>query len=170
MRLPSGRGMAASYQGIWLVNLYAPSGTANRQEREDFYNVHLVYLLRSLPPTMLVGGDFNCFLSQADCTGNMNYSNALDKPVRGLELTHVWAPAQPRAIYTHYTPHGVARLDRLYVCLSGPTKPQNWRGNCDGSIHRSPGDMPAYNRRCTTATTRSEKMENEWKATGGGTL
>jgi len=61
-RLPSGRGMVASYQGIWLVNIYAPSGTANRQEREDFYNVELVYLLRSLSPTMIVGGDFNCVL------------------------------------------------------------------------------------------------------------
>lgn len=50
MRLPSGRGMVASYQGIWLVNLYAPSGTANRQEREDFYNAELVYLLQTLPP------------------------------------------------------------------------------------------------------------------------
>jgi len=47
--------MAASYQGIWLVNLYAPSGTANRQEREDFNNAELVYLLRTLPPTMIVG-------------------------------------------------------------------------------------------------------------------
>jgi len=54
-RLPSGRRMAASYQGIWLVNLYAPSGTANRQEREDFNNAELVYLLRTLPPTMIVG-------------------------------------------------------------------------------------------------------------------
>jgi len=61
-RLPSGRGMAASYQGIWLVNLYAPSGTANRQEREDFYNVELVYLLRSLPPTMIAGA-----ISTASC-------------------------------------------------------------------------------------------------------
>jgi len=71
-RLPSERGMAASYQGVWFVNLYAPSGTANRQERKDFYNVELVYLMRSLPPTKIVGGDFNCVLSQADCTGNMN--------------------------------------------------------------------------------------------------
>ena len=31
-RLPSGRGVAASYQGIWVVNLYAPSGTANREK------------------------------------------------------------------------------------------------------------------------------------------
>ena len=64
---------------------------------------------------MIVGGDFNCVLSQADCTGNMNYSKALDKPVRGLKLTDVWATTHPRAIYTHYTPHGAARLDRLYV-------------------------------------------------------
>ena len=48
--------MAASYQGIWLVNLYAPSGTANRQEREDFHNTELIHLLRTLPPTMIVGG------------------------------------------------------------------------------------------------------------------
>ena len=45
----------------------------------------------------------------------MNYSKALDKLVRGLELTDVWATTYPRAIYTHYTPHGAARLDRLYV-------------------------------------------------------
>jgi len=64
---------------------------------------------------MIVGGDFNCVLSQADCTGNMNYSKALDKLVRGLELTDVWATIHPRAIYTHYTPHGAARLDRLYI-------------------------------------------------------
>jgi len=64
---------------------------------------------------MIVGGDFNCILSQADCTGNMNYSKALDKMVRGFELTDVWAPAQTRAIYTHYNPHGAARLDNLYV-------------------------------------------------------
>jgi len=49
-------------------------------------------------------------------------------------------------------------------------KPQNWCGNSDGSIHRSPGGMPAYNPGCTTATTRSGKMENECKATQGGTL
>jgi len=58
MRLPSSRGMAACYQEIWLVNLYAPSGTANKQEREDFYKVELVYLLKSLPPTMRGWGRF----------------------------------------------------------------------------------------------------------------
>ena len=33
-RLPSGCGMAASYQGVCFVNTYAPSGSANRQERD----------------------------------------------------------------------------------------------------------------------------------------
>jgi len=80
--------------------------------------VELVYLLRSLPPTKILGDDFNCVLSQADCTGNMNYSKTLDKLVCGLEPTDVWATAHPRVIYTHYTPQEAARLDRLYVSSS----------------------------------------------------
>ena len=120
-RLPSGRGKAACYQGIRLVNIYAPSSTANRQERKDFYNVELVYLLKSLSPTMIVGGDLNCVLSHADCTGNMNYSKALDKLVHGLKLTDVWKPTQPRAIYTLYSTR--SGKTRPPVRLVGPTKP-----------------------------------------------
>jgi len=48
-RLPSGRGIAAEYRGIWLVNVYAPSGTAKRQEREHFYNNELPILAEDLP-------------------------------------------------------------------------------------------------------------------------
>ena len=167
-RLPSGRGMAASYQGIWLVNLYAPSGTANRQEREDFYNVELVYLLRSLPPTMIVEGDFNCVLSQADCTGNMNYSEVLNKLVRGLELTDVWAPAQPRAIYTHYTPHGAARLDHLYVSPD--------LRNCKIGVETVMAAFTDHLVVCLHITLDSPLLQrgrgrwNECKASGGGTL
>jgi len=36
--LPYGRGIAASFQGVRLVNIYAPSGVEKRQEREDFFN------------------------------------------------------------------------------------------------------------------------------------
>jgi len=48
----------------------------------------------------------------------MNYSKALDKLVQGLELIDVWKTTNTRAIYTHYTPHGAARIDRLYVSPS----------------------------------------------------
>jgi exonuclease III len=80
-RLASGRGIAAEYRGIWLVNVYAPSGTAKRQVRERFYNDELPYLLRVSPSNMIIGGDFNCLLNQTDSTGHFNCSKALDRLV-----------------------------------------------------------------------------------------
>ena len=35
-RLPSGRGLAVYYNNICLLNIYAPSDTANRAERDTF--------------------------------------------------------------------------------------------------------------------------------------
>jgi len=37
VRLPTGRGIAAEFQGVLLVNIYAPSGAERRQEREAFF-------------------------------------------------------------------------------------------------------------------------------------
>jgi hypothetical protein len=71
------------------VNIYAPPGSSNRQEKENFYNVELTYFLRSLPPTMIMGKDFNC--------------------------VDVWETVHPRAVYIHYTSHGATRLDRIHV-------------------------------------------------------
>jgi exonuclease III len=36
-RLPSGRAIAAKFKECWLINVYAPSGTARRQERETLH-------------------------------------------------------------------------------------------------------------------------------------
>jgi exonuclease III len=77
-KLHLGRGMAACYRGVWIVNIYAPSGSSNRQETETFYNVDLTYLLRSLPPTMIIGGgNFNCALTNAHCTGSIKLQQSL---------------------------------------------------------------------------------------------
>ena len=35
-KLPSGRAIAAEYRGTLLINIYAPSGTANRHELSTF--------------------------------------------------------------------------------------------------------------------------------------
>jgi endonuclease/exonuclease/phosphatase family metal-dependent hydrolase len=102
-RLPSGRGMADCYRGVLITNINAPSGSSRRQERENFYNVELTYLLRSIPPTMIIGGDFNSVPSQTDCTGNINYRKALDRMVRGLDLTYVWETTPPE-LYTRIIP------------------------------------------------------------------
>jgi hypothetical protein len=96
-------------------NIYAPSGTSNKQEKEEFYNVELTYPLWSIPPTMIIGEDFNCVLSRTDCTRNMNHIKALHKVVRGFDLTDAWEPIPPRAIHMNYTPHGAAHLEPMYV-------------------------------------------------------
>jgi exonuclease III len=64
-RMPSGRAIAAEFKGIWLVNIYAPSGAAKRNEREQFFNTELTYILRAAPENTILGGDFNCVLEKA---------------------------------------------------------------------------------------------------------
>jgi len=48
-RLPPGRGIAAEYGGICLVNVYVPSGTSKWQARERLYKNELPYFLRASP-------------------------------------------------------------------------------------------------------------------------
>ena len=115
VRLPTGRGMAGELQGIWLVNIYAPSGAAKRREREDFFAVEVPVLLSTVPDTMLMGGDFNCVLSQAETTGKASYSSALRELITGYGLVDAWEAGSTRGVYTHYTRLGASRIDRLYM-------------------------------------------------------
>ena len=58
IRLPSGRAIGASFRNTWIINIYAPAGTAKRHEREHFYSTELSYLLTTEQQTMVMGGDF----------------------------------------------------------------------------------------------------------------
>jgi exonuclease III len=60
--LPTGSGMAARFQNVTIVNIYAPSGAERRRDRENFFSTELPYLLRDIPPSLLVGGNFKCVL------------------------------------------------------------------------------------------------------------
>jgi exonuclease III len=91
--LYTGRGMAAQFQNVTIVNIYGPSGTERRRDKEKFFSNELPYLLRNIPPLLLVGGDFNCFLTNIDATGHPNY--------RGFDLLDMWETFQERATYTH---------------------------------------------------------------------
>jgi len=53
--LPSGRGIAATFQGVSLVNIYAPSGLEKRREREEFFNLELPYLFNDTPTKVIMG-------------------------------------------------------------------------------------------------------------------
>jgi len=114
-QIPSGRGIAAQLRDTWLVNIYAPAGTAKRTEREVFFNTEIAYLIRTLPTNMILGGDFNCVLSRDDCTGAPHFSRALDLLVRSFDLQDAWSPTTNNKGYTRYTHNGAARLDRIYM-------------------------------------------------------
>ena len=112
-RLPSGRRMSASFHGIFIVNIYAPSGAERRQEREAFYNTEVVQLIPSSSTAMRLAGDFNCVITNDDCTGQRNYSRTLARLIHGL--VDVWETTPTRTAYTHYTATGASRIDRIYV-------------------------------------------------------
>ena len=105
VRLPTGRGMAASFQNLTLVNIYVPSG-AERREREQFLASEVPYLLQGIPTSLVMGGNFNSVLSNADLTGHTNYSRTLQELIRGYDLVDMWETARGQATYTHYTSRG----------------------------------------------------------------
>ena len=93
-----------------------PCGTARRQEREQFYNSELAYLLRDAPENIILCGDFNCILKKTNSTGTYYYSQALVELVRGFKLQDSWQgdpsrkpthiiPQQERPGYIAYTSH-----------------------------------------------------------------
>jgi len=100
-KLPSERAIAAESKGLYFVNIYAPSGTAKRTEREYFYNVEVPQLLQIGHGEIIIGSDFNCVLDPADTSGNIHTSRALTEMIRGLQLTDTWKQDPTRPAYSH---------------------------------------------------------------------
>jgi exonuclease III len=105
--LQSGRGRAGYYQGTNIVNIYAPSGAEPSAEREEFFNVELPYLFGAMPHNYILGGDFNCVLTQADCTGAPQVSKGLETFVRGFGAKDSWTNTRQNQCVTHYTGRGL---------------------------------------------------------------
>jgi exonuclease III len=125
-RMPSGRAIAAEFKGIWLVNIHAPSGAAKRNEREQFFNTDLTYILRAAPENIIRGGDFNCVLDKSDTTGHFNYSRSLAQLIQGLTLRDAWETNPAIHAYTHYSSTGATRTDRLYISHTLYGKKTRW--------------------------------------------
>jgi exonuclease III len=114
-RIPTGRGIAAKIEDTWILNIYAPSGTTRKAEREQFFNTEITYIMPTTHKRIILAGDFNCTMAPTDCTGTNNHSAALEKLIKGIGLTDAWNPTQTRRGYTHYTANGASRLDRIYA-------------------------------------------------------
>ena len=54
-RIPTVRGIAAYLGNICLVNIYAPSGTASRTDRQDFFNTDVVELIPQGTTQLILG-------------------------------------------------------------------------------------------------------------------
>jgi hypothetical protein len=67
---------------------------------------------------MILGGDFNCVLDPTDSTGATNRSAALERIVNGFGMQDAWRTDLTRKVYNHYTLHGAARLDRIYMTIN----------------------------------------------------
>jgi endonuclease/exonuclease/phosphatase family metal-dependent hydrolase len=98
-----------------VVNIYAPSGTAKRLEREAFFNEDLPCILGTHFDDIILCGDFNCVLRATDATGQGVFSRSLATLVHCYALRDAWQPSPERRVYTHYTVHGASRLDRFYL-------------------------------------------------------
>jgi hypothetical protein len=116
-RIPTGRGISALFNGIRIINIYAPSGSEKKREKEEFYTDVVERLFTHSSDNMVLAGDFNCVLIPSACTESLNISRALGRLVTGLDLVDVWDMNEARKISTHYTIKGASRLDRIYLLL-----------------------------------------------------
>ena len=66
------RGQALKLGPYTFINIYAPSGSQNRNARRDFFGQDIFRLVRSMSSEFLpiLGGDFNSILSGKDTENN----------------------------------------------------------------------------------------------------
>ena len=113
--LPSGRAIVAKFREIWIINLYAPSGTTRKQDRKKFHNNEVSYIVATAGDHILLGGYFNCILEPTDATGGYNHRRALHELINGLAMVYTWQPNNDSRVYTHISASGASRLYRIYV-------------------------------------------------------
>ena len=86
-----------------LINVYAPSGTNRKKEREELFLNDMLYYLRNNLRNVIIGGDWNCITSKRDCSSydNQLSSEALQKVKNELQLKDVWLLTNNFIEYTY---------------------------------------------------------------------
>lgn len=100
---------------VKLVNLYAPSGTQNKQQRDNFYKYTLAYYLRHSSEYLIIAGDFNCVTNPNDATGSSNVSSCLKQTIQHLNVDDTWTILNNHIDYTYITSNTASRIDRIYI-------------------------------------------------------
>ena len=112
--------------GLSVFNVYAPSGSGHRAEREHLFSGELARNLRmKAGEQVVIMGDWNCVLSPEDVERDFQIKNspALEQIVQDNRLSDAFKHLHPSK--TEFTFHRASvsrsRLDRLY--LSYPLRP-----------------------------------------------
>ena len=102
---------------LYLVNIYAPSGSNKEKEREEFFEIELIQSLIVNTDNIILGGDWNCILSPNDSSRpeNTTPSKTLESIKNTFRFKDILQAKKSKPEYTFYKNNYAARLDRIYV-------------------------------------------------------
>ena len=116
------RAQVATLGKYMLLNIYAPSGSEKKHERNVFFGQDIFRALNlNLEATWVIGGDFNCVMKSEDIEGGVGFQQkfcpALKDVVRASSLCDVFRHKYPRkGEFTFFRAGKAAsRLDRFYI-------------------------------------------------------
>ncbi|KAJ4426115.1 hypothetical protein ANN_26924 [Periplaneta americana] len=113
---PSGRVTSLTLNDTHIVNVYLPSGTNYRTERENFHSRDLPFFLRHRYNQLILGGDWNCVLQAKNQSGSYNPSPVLKTLVTDLNLIDTWENKHENNVtFTFHRQNNASRLDRFYI-------------------------------------------------------
>ena len=105
------------YEEVYqIINVYAHSGTAHNSERDNLFNNELIYYLRHNLQRTIMGGDFNCVLSERDTSSqDTQISKSLLNLIRTLNFKDLWHVKHRDIKYTYIRQDYGSRIDRFYA-------------------------------------------------------
>ena len=116
------RAQVATLGCYMLINIYAPSGSEKKHDRNVFFGQDIFEALTlHHEAAWVIGGDFNCVLGSVDVEGGVGYRHkfcpSLKDLVRTSSLSDVFRLKNPRAEEYTFFRAGKApsRLDRFYI-------------------------------------------------------
>ena len=113
--LPCGRGISAQFGRYTIINVYAPSGSNNRQERNMFFGAEVLPLFQRTVDNIVLAGDFNCVLRAEDTLGHANICGQLRALTQRLHLVDPSVHINRPIVHTYRTATMASGLDRFYV-------------------------------------------------------
>ena len=119
------RAQAVVLGSLIIFNVYGPSGSDKKKERNIFFGHDMFTAFQLFPNSdYILSGDFNCLLSPLDVENGTGFKQKLCLPLKDLIFSHslvdIFRLHNPRVQeFTFFRPGKAAsRLDRFYASLS----------------------------------------------------